>query len=107
MEGDVLAVRAAADRNTTPAQREDMPAGDFVLPDTRNFPIITPDDVPAAVSSWGRYEGESTFEEFKAKLIALTKRKGPDFVAALPKEWRDEMTKSVRDFVRQLIGIKQ
>jgi hypothetical protein len=107
MEGDMLAVRAAADRNTTPAQREDMPAGDFVLPDTRNFPIITPDDVPAAVSSWGRYEGESTFEEFKAKLIVLAKRKGPDFVAALPQAWRDEMAKSVRDFARQLIGMNQ
>jgi hypothetical protein len=107
MEGDVMAVRAAADRNATPAQREDMPAGDFVLPDTRNFPIITPDDVSAAVSSWGRYEGESTFEEFKAKLIALTKRKGPDFVAALPQAWRDEMAKSVRDFARQLIGMNQ
>ena len=107
MEGDMLAVRAAADRNTTPAQREDMPAGDFVLPDTRNFPIITPDDVPAAVASWGRYEGESTFEEFKAKLIALAKRKGPDFVAALPQLWRDEMAKSVRDFARQLIGMNQ
>jgi hypothetical protein len=107
MEGDMLAVRAAADRNTTPAQREDMPAGDFVLPDTQNFPIITPDDVPAAVSSWGRYEGESTFEEFKAKLIVLAKRKGPDFVAALPQAWRDEMAKSVRDFARQLIGMNQ
>lgn len=107
LEGDVMAVRAAADRNATPKEREDMPAGDFVLPDTRNFPIITPDDVPAAVSSWGRYEGEATFEEFKAKLIALAKRKGPDFVAALPQAWRDEMTKSVRDFARQLMGIMQ
>jgi hypothetical protein len=107
MEGDVMAVRAAADRNATPKEREAMPANDFVLPDTRNFPIITPDDVSAAVSSWGRYEGESTFEEFKAKLIALAKRKGPDFVAALPQAWRDEMAKSVRDFARQLIGMNQ
>lgn len=103
----MMAVRAAADRNATPKEREAMPAGDFVLPDTRNFPIITPDDVPAAVSSWGRYEGEATFEEFKAKLIALAKRKGSDFVSALPQEWRDEMAKSVRDFARQLIGVAQ
>ena len=105
MEGDMLAVRAAADRNATPKEREAMPAGDFVIPDSRNFPIITPDDVPAAVSSWGRYEGDVTFEQFKADLIALAKRKGPDFVAALPKEWRDEMAKSVQDFARKLIGI--
>lgn len=107
MEGDMLAVRAAADRNATPKEREAMPAGDFVIPDSRNFPIITPDDVRAAVSSWGRYEGDVTFEQFKTDLIALAKRKGPDFVASLPKEWRDEMTKSVQDFARKLIGIMQ
>ena len=107
MEGDMLAVRAAADRNATPKEREAMPAGDFVIPDSRNFPIITPDDVPAAVSSWGRYEGDVTFEQFKADLIALAKRKGPDFVAALPQVWRDEMAKSVQDFARKLIGIVQ
>ena len=107
MEGDMLAVRAAADRNATPKEREAMPASDFVIPDSRNFPIITPDDVPAAVSSWGRYEGDVKFEQFKTDLIALAKRKGPDFVAALPQVWRDEMAKSVQDFARKLIGIMQ
>ncbi|CAB4128113.1 DNA-binding protein Dps [uncultured Caudovirales phage] len=103
----MAAIRATADRNATPKEREAMPAGDFVIPDTRNFPIITPDDVPAAVSTWGRYKGDVTFEQFKSDLIALAKRKGPDFVAALPKEWRDEMAKSVQDFARKLIGIMQ
>lgn len=92
---DEYAVAALADRETTPAERADMPAGDFVLPDTRNFPIVTPDDIPAAVSSWGRYRGNATFEQFKQKLIALAVRKGPQFVAALPQAWRDEMAKRV------------
>lgn len=86
-----IEVAALADRNTTPAQREEMPAGDFVLPETRNFPVVTPDDIPAAVSSWGRYQGPVTFEEFKRQLIALAIRKGREFYDALPQAWRDEM----------------
>ena len=95
MEEGMMA-KALADRNTTPKEREAMPAGDFVLPETRNFPVVTPDDIPAAVSSWGRYRGPVTFEEFKRQLIALAIRKGRDFYAALPQAWRDEMEKSVR-----------
>jgi hypothetical protein len=72
-----------------------MPAGDFVIPETRNFPIVTPDDIPAAVSSWGRYRGDVTFEQFKARLIALATRKGRAFVDALPQSWRDEMAQRV------------
>ena len=37
-----------------------------------------------------------TFEEFKQRLIALAKRKGEAFVARLPQEWKDEMTKAVQ-----------
>lgn len=109
--------KAAEDRNTTPAQRQDMPAEDFVFPETRNFPIVTPDDIPAAVSSWGRYGGDETFETFKAKLIALAKRKGAEFVDALPKEWLAEMenksfdtaakmevTEEMRTIARRLLG---
>jgi starvation-inducible DNA-binding protein len=94
------------DRNTTPAEREDMADEDFVIPESKNFPVITPDDIPAAVSSWGRYRGPVTFEEFKARLIALAQSKGPDFVSALPQEWLDEMqdnSKSMRDLARRLL----
>jgi len=87
MEAD----KAIEDRNTTPKEREAMPAGDFVFPDTRNFPIVTPGDISAAVSSWGRYGGAETFDSFKEKLIALATRKGQNFVDALPKAWLDEM----------------
>lgn len=107
--------KALADRNATPKEREAMPAGDFVIPETRNFPVVTPDDIPAAVSSWGRYKGEVTFDEFKRRLIALAKRKGADFVAALPAEWtapqksidtRDtiKVDAHVAEFARKLLG---
>lgn len=86
-----IEVAAAADRDTTPAQREQMPAGDFVIPETRNFPVVTPSDIPAAVSSWGRYRGPVSFETFKQRIIRLAMRKGAEFVAALPAEWLAEM----------------
>ena len=92
MEEEMMtADKAIEDRNTTPAQREDMPAGDFVIPETRNFPIVTPGDIDAAVSSWGRYQGDISFETFKARLIELAKAKGEEFVARLPQAWKDEM----------------
>lgn len=74
--------------------REKLKGGDFVFPDTRTFPVKTPGDVSDAVSSWGRYKGPHSFEDFKRKLIALCKRKGPSFVAALPKEWKEEKEKA-------------
>jgi hypothetical protein len=111
MEDEVAAIE---DRETTPAERADMPAGDFVIPETRNFPIVTPGDIDAAVSSWGRYEGDITFEEFKARLIALAVAKGEEFVARLPQAWKDEMaaldgnaimnTEAVKAFARRLMG---
>jgi DNA-binding ferritin-like protein len=97
---------ALEDRNATLAEREEMSDDDFVIPETRNFPVVTPDDIPAAVSSWGRYEGDITFEEFKSRLIALAQSKGPDFVSALPQEWLDELednAKSIRMLARRLL----
>lgn len=97
---------ALEDRNATPAEREEMSDEDFIIPETRNFPVVTPDDIPAAVSSWGRYEGDITFEEFKSRLIALAQSKGPEFVAALPEEWLAELedeAKSIRDLARRIL----
>lgn len=67
--------------------RDKLDASDFVFPDTRTFPVVTPGDVSDAVSSWGRYKGSESFESFKDKLTALANRKGPSFVAALPTKW--------------------
>jgi hypothetical protein len=115
---DENAVAAIEDRNTTPAQREDMPASDFVIAETRNFPIVTPGDIDAAVSSWGRYQGDISFETFKARLIELAKAKGEEFVARLPQAWKDEMTtrsldgnaimnaEAAKNFARRLLGVK-
>lgn len=71
--------------------RDKLSPGDFVFGDERAFPIVTPGDVPDAVSSWGRYEGPHTFKQFKKQLTALAKRKGDAFAARLPKEWAKKM----------------
>lgn len=74
--------------------RDKLSDSDFVFSDSRTFPIVTPADVSDAVHSWGRYRGPHSFEEFQRRLIALCRRKGAAFVAALPDEWKQN--KSVK-----------
>lgn len=71
--------------------RDKLEDDDFVIPESRNFPVVTPADVSDAVAAWGRYKGDVTFETFKRRLIDLCRRKGKAFVAALPAEWQEEM----------------
>lgn len=75
----------------TAEERDALPDNDFAIPSSRNFPVNSPIAVSDAVAGWGRYEGPVSFEEFKRNLIAIAKRKGPEYVAALPQSWRDEM----------------
>ncbi|MFZ9755811.1 MAG: hypothetical protein ACO3DK_07260, partial [Bacteroidia bacterium] len=75
----------------TPDERAKLRSSDFVLPGERKFPVTTAEGVKDAISSWGRYRGATTFEQFKRNLIALAKRKG--FASALPKEWTSERKK--------------
>lgn len=77
------------------AERDALPDEDFVIPSSRNFPITSPQAVSDAVSSWGRYRGDVSFETFKRNLIRIAMRKGQDYVNALPQEWQDEMQKRI------------
>lgn len=72
----------------TTAQRNKLKDSDFVFPDERAFPIVDGSDVEDAVSSWGRYRGEQSFDTFKSRLIALAKRK--DLQDNLPEAWKNE-----------------
>ena len=67
--------------------RQDLENSDFVFPETRTFPIMVHGDVRDAVSSWGRYRGEESFETFKRRLTRLAKRKG--LSSALPASWSE------------------
>jgi len=84
--------------------RSELADSDFVFPKERKFPIVTAEDVPDAVHSWGRYKGPHTFAEFKARLISLCRRKGRAFVEALPKDWNVKEHKSAINVVKQEDG---
>lgn len=99
-----IEVMALEDRNATPAEREEMPDSDFVIAETRNFPIVTPDDIPAAVSSWGRYTGPVSFETFKRRIIEIATSKGPEFFAQLPESWKLELAQR-QTYVRELLQV--
>ena len=61
---------------------------DFLDPKRRSFPVMSAQDVKDAVSSWGRYKGSMSFDEFKAKLTRRAKKIGAE--SALPKSWTEK-----------------
>lgn len=87
------------------AERDALPDDDFVIPSSRNFPITSPEAVSDAVSSWGRYRGDVSFETFKRNLIRIAMRKGQDYVDALPQEWQDEMQKRIVQEAKRYLAL--
>lgn len=77
------------------AERDALPDEDFAIPSSRNFPINSPTAISDAVSGWGRYRGDVSFETFKQNLIKIAIRKGQAYVDALPQAWQDEMQKHI------------
>ena len=69
-------------------KRSALKDSDFLDPKRRSFPVMSAQDVKDAVSSWGRYKGSMTFDEFKAKLIRRAKKIGAE--SALPKSWMEK-----------------
>jgi len=88
----------------TAEERDALPDNDFAVPSSRNFPINSPVAVSDAVAGWGRYEGPVSFEEFKRNLIAIAKRKGPEYVAALPQSWKDEMDAAAKAVALKILS---
>lgn len=72
-------------------KRGDLKDSDFLFPETRSFPIVTPRDIPDAISNFGRMKGPMSYEAFLAKLYKFAKKKGPEFVAALPKATKEKL----------------
>ncbi len=69
--------------------RDKIPDSDFVDPDQRRFPIVTPKDVHDAPLSYGRADPLVPMDQFRERLTAIAHRKGPAFVAQLPDSWGD------------------
>lgn len=72
-------------------KRNDLKDSDFLFPETRSFPIVTPRDIPDAISNFGRMKGPMSYEVFLSKLYKFAKKKGPEFVAALPKATKEKL----------------
>ena len=80
--------------------RDKLPASSFVFGDDRAFPIVNSGDVKDAVSSWGRYKGKHSFDEFKSRLTSIAKRKG--FESSLPNEWKEKKSVLRLDYVKSV-----
>lgn len=72
-------------------KRSDLKDSDFLFPETRSFPIVTPADVSDAISNFGRMKGPMSYDAFLKKLYNKVKNKGPEFVAALPEATKERL----------------
>jgi len=71
-------------------KRSELKDSDFLLPETRSFPIVSPQDVRDAISNFGRMKSNMTYDAFIKKLYNKAKNKGPEFVAAIPESTKKE-----------------
>jgi len=81
----------AAQKTYKGIKRSDLKDSDFLFPETRSFPIVSPVDIPDAISNFGRMKGQMSYDTFLKKLYNMAKRKGPEFVAALPKATKEKL----------------
>ena len=71
-------------------KRSELKDSDFLFPDKRSFPIVSPEDVRDAINNFGRMSGDMPYETFIKKLYNKVKSKGPEFVNAIPQSTRDK-----------------
>ena len=69
-------------------KRSELKDSDFLDSKTRTFPVVSCKNVKAAVSTWGLYKGDMSFETFKRKLKARAKKIGCE--SSLPKDWKED-----------------
>ena len=81
----------AAQKTYKGQKRSELKDSDFLFPATRSFPIVSPSDIPDAISNFGRMKGQMSYDAFLKKLYNMAKRKGPEFVAALPQATKDKL----------------
>lgn len=81
----------AAQKTYKGQKRSELKDSDFLFPETRSFPIVSPQDIPDAISNFGRMKGQMSYNAFLKKLYNMAKRKGPEFVAALPEASKEQL----------------
>lgn len=71
-------------------KRSELKDSDFLFPETRSFPIVSPEDVRDAINNFGRMKSNMTYDTFIKKLYNKAKDKGSEFVAAIPEKTKKE-----------------
>lgn len=80
----------AAQKTYSGKKRSELKDSDFLFPETRSFPIVSPQDVRDAISNFGRMKSTMTYDQFIKKLYKKAKSKGKDFVDAIPESTKKE-----------------
>lgn len=72
-------------------KRSELKDSDFLFPKERSFPIVSPQDIPDAISNFGRYGAQITYDSFIQKLYKFAQKKGAEFVNAFPKKTKEKL----------------
>lgn len=84
-------ITEAAQKTYKGKKRSDLKDSDFLFPQTRSFPIVTPQDIPDAISNFGRMKGNMSYDAFLKKLYNMAKKKGPEFISAIPDASKEKL----------------
>jgi len=71
-------------------KRSELKDSDFLFPEDRSFPIVSPQDVRDAINNFGRMKKGMSYDAFIKKLYRKAKSKGPEFVSAIPESTKKE-----------------
>ena len=80
----------AAQKTYGGKKRSELKDSDFLFPETRSFPIVSPQDVRDAINNFGRMGGNMTYDAFIKKLYRKARSKGQAFVDAIPESTKKE-----------------
>jgi hypothetical protein len=80
----------AAQKTYSGKKRSELKDSDFLFPETRSFPIVSPQDVRDAINNFGRMGGNMSYDAFIKKLYRKARSKGQAFVDAIPESTKKE-----------------
>lgn len=91
----------AAQKTYGGKKRSELKDSDFLFPETRSFPIVSPQDVRDAINNFGRMGGNMTYDAFIKKLYRKARSKGQAFVDAIPESTKKEhkLTASEKKYI--------
>jgi len=84
-------ISESAQKTYRDKKRSELKDSDFLFPETRSFPIVSPSDVPDAISNFGRMKSGMSYDSFLKKLYSMCKRKGKEFIDALPEASKEKL----------------